>query len=71
MAGLEYKYDVKKNSDPHGKHRNCRYFVLDPQHDELARAAIEFYALNTENDELANGLHAWLDRLDENGNSTD
>ena len=61
MAGLEARYHVHKIEDPEGKHDNCRYFVLDPQHDPLAAEALHFYAMNTENDELAEDLFDWLD----------
>lgn len=40
MAGLEYRYEVYKVSDPEGKHMDCRYFVLDPQHDPVAAKAL-------------------------------
>lgn len=43
-CGLEGRYNVSKVSDPTGKHADCRYFVLDPQHDPLARDALRSYA---------------------------
>lgn len=61
MAGLEHKYNVKKVWDPNGDHDDCRYFVLDPQHDPVAAEALNFYAMNTENDELAEDIFNWLD----------
>lgn len=42
--GLEARYRVEKISDPTGKHSDCRYFVLDPQHDPIARTALGLYA---------------------------
>lgn len=42
--GLQERYRVEKVHDPKGKHRGCRYFVLDPQHDPLARIALAAYA---------------------------
>ena len=42
--GLEHRYDVKRVNDPSGKHDSCRYFVLDPKHDPLARVALAAYA---------------------------
>jgi len=43
-VGLVKKYDVIWVNDPDGKHANCWYFVLDPQHDPLAREALKAYA---------------------------
>jgi hypothetical protein len=43
--GLEHRYDVKRVNDPIGKHANCRYFVLDPKHDPIARVALTAYAV--------------------------
>lgn len=43
MAGLEARYAVKKINDAEGKHDDCRYFVLDPQHDPLALQALSYY----------------------------
>lgn len=42
--GLEHRYDVKRVNDLIGKHNDCRYFVLDPKHDPLARVALKAYA---------------------------
>ena len=41
---LEHRYEVRKVNDPTGKHDACRYFVLDPAHDQLARQALAEYA---------------------------
>lgn len=43
-AGLHERYRVEKVHDPEGKHADCRYFVLDPEHDPLARIALAAYA---------------------------
>jgi len=62
-TGLEPRYHVEKIDDPNGKHDDCRYFVLDPQHDPLAREALLRYALlagQTGNSELARDLREWL-----------
>ena len=42
--GLHRKYHVERLNDVTGKHADCRYFVLDPQHDPLAREALGAYA---------------------------
>lgn len=42
--GLYGKYYVKRKNDTTGKHDNCQYFVLDPQHDEFAVIALLAYA---------------------------
>lgn len=42
--GLEARYEVKKINDPTGKHDKCRYFVLDPTHDPIAREALHYYS---------------------------
>lgn len=61
MSGLEHRFNVEKVSDPEGKHSECRYFVLDPQHDPVAARALYYYAMQTDNDELADDLFDWLD----------
>lgn len=61
--GLEVRYNVEKINDPNGKHDNCRYFVLDPQHDETAREALRWYAARTPHDALRRDLHDWVDGL--------
>lgn len=69
--GLLHKYNVARVSDPTGKHDNCRYFVLDPKHDPIARQALSSYAARARLDgyeELYQDLMDWLlelDRLDE------
>jgi len=42
--GLYGKYRVERVSDPTGKHDNCWYFVLDPEHDPYALVALRAYA---------------------------
>ena len=43
--GLRRKYAVKRLKDKSGKHKNCKYFVLDLDHDKFARVALEAYAI--------------------------
>jgi hypothetical protein len=62
MSGLEHRYSVEKVSDPEGKHAGCRYFVLDPQHDPVAREVLYKYAMLTDNDELSNDLLDWYEQ---------
>lgn len=62
-TGIERRYHVEKVNDPTGKHDQCRYFVLDPQHDPIARFALADYASRARAagyDSLADDLHAWL-----------
>lgn len=64
--GLHRKYDVRRLNDPEGKHDDCRYFVLDPQHDPIARDALALYADRVGeagNEELEMDLIQWLDDL--------
>lgn len=63
QTGLEGRYEVRKVDDPTGKHDQCRYFVLDPQHDPLAAAALRYYAQRTPHRALSRDLHDWLDNL--------
>jgi hypothetical protein len=62
-AGLYGKYRVERISDPTGKHADCRCFVLDPQHDPIAREALAHYS-HLANARgfipLSNDLDAWL-----------
>jgi hypothetical protein len=47
QRGIYRKYKVERtdgSSAPGGKHADCAYFVLDLEHDEFARAALEAYA---------------------------
>ena len=58
--GLSGKFIVHRtDGDPKGKHEYCRYFVLDPDHDEHARTALLAYAEATKNHRLATQLRAW------------
>lgn len=60
-VGLDRRYDVRRFNDPDGKHDSCRFFVLDPQHDEAAKVAIRAYADATSNAVLAQDLRKWGD----------
>jgi hypothetical protein len=45
--GIYRKFEVVRTdgrSAPGEKHHGCRYFVIDVDHDEFAKAAIEAYA---------------------------
>ena len=42
--GVYKKYVVQRINDEKGKHNDCFFFVLDPQHDPHARAAMRAYA---------------------------
>lgn len=47
QQGLFRKFDVRRtdgSSEPGGKHEGCEYFVLDLDHDPLARVALQAYA---------------------------
>ena len=47
QQGLFRKFDVRRtdgSSKPGGKHEGCEYFVLDVDHDPLARVALQAYA---------------------------
>jgi len=68
VRGLEPRYYVKKLNDASHKHDECRYFVLDPQHDPIARAALAAYAglaRAAEHTQLADDLDQWLTELRE------
>lgn len=72
--GLHKKYRVEKISDPTGKHDNCRYFVLDPQHDPIARIALLAYAdeaWNTGNRALGDELTEWAHECEQEGDVTE
>lgn len=61
--GLEARFNVEKINDPDGKHADCRYFVLDPQHDHLARRALLLYselAAQDGQDQLALDIIEWV-----------
>lgn len=61
--GLEPRYRVEKINDPTGKHDACRYFVLDPQHDPMARVALLVYEREARRNgyfDLADDLGLWV-----------
>jgi len=64
--GMFGKFYVKHMHDPEGKHDECRYFVLDPQHDQVARDALAIYEANIRptKPKLADDIRAWLAGLD-------
>lgn len=65
-TGLEARYEAKKINDPEGKHDDCAYFVLDPQHDPGARFALRAYKVWAGRhgyDRLALDLEKWLDEV--------
>lgn len=69
-AGLEARYEVTKINDPTGKHTECRYFVLDPQHDPPARKALETYRFEARMAgfyALSNDLRDWLEMIEGDG----
>ena len=62
-APLYRKFNVERLNDSTGKHVDCRYFVLDPQHDPLARVALMAYAAAAREAgivPLAEDIDAWL-----------
>lgn len=67
MTNLHRKYNVERLNDPTGKHADCRYFILDPQHDPIALAALGKYArlCIDENPELAEDLFRWINELED------
>jgi hypothetical protein len=64
--GLEHRYDVKRVNDAAGKHDDCRFFVLDPKHDPIARVAVSAYA----DEARAAGYDALADDLEALVNQT-
>lgn len=66
--GLYDKYRVERMDDPSGKHAGCRYFVLDPEHDPVARLALYRYAdvlMKTRGGALGPDLLNWLNNLED------
>jgi hypothetical protein len=61
--GMYRKFKVSRRNDPEGKHDDCRYFVLDIDHDKHARPALEAYAQSCEElfPALAADLRLWLE----------
>lgn len=65
--GLEARYEVTKLNDPTGKHRDCRVFVLDPQHDPIARKVLMEYArlsIADGADQLGVDLIEWIGQIE-------
>lgn len=65
-TGLEARYIVEKIDDPEGKHFECAYFVLDPQHDPIARDALLAYSIRARQEgyiQLADDLDTWLNAV--------
>lgn len=61
--GLTIRYEVTRLGDEAGKHDECRYFVLDPKHDPIARIALRAYAQEAAvrgYQPLANDLFDWI-----------
>lgn len=63
--GLYAKFHVERvaPSSTGKDHTDCRYFVLDPQHDAAARAALATYAVSTPSNALREDLLEWLNSL--------
>lgn len=64
--GLHRKYNVRRLNDPDGKHVDCRYFVLDPEHDPIAvRALMEYaaWAGRAGQHDLEGDLRTWINAL--------
>lgn len=66
QRGLHSKYEVRKVEDPTSKHDDCRFFVLDIDHDVHARRALRLYAaaVGFQNPELFHDLHRLLDEVE-------
>lgn len=61
--GIIPKYRVERINDIKGKHSLCSVFVLDPQHDPLARDALLCYAEQARDagyEVLAADLEEWV-----------
>lgn len=59
--GLKLKYNVTKVEDGTPVY-DC--FVLRPQKDPAARAALRTYAETTNNDELRKDIHGWINDIE-------
>lgn len=59
--GLKLKYNVTKVKDGSPVY-DC--FVLRPDKDPAARAALRAYADATTNDELRNDIREWVDEIE-------
>ena len=64
VGELTVKYRVEKINDPSGKHKKCWFFVLDPVHDQHARAALYFYA-SMHGGQLSEDIRERLRRIEE------
>lgn len=71
--GLEKRFEVKRLNDPAKKHKDCKYFVLDPLHDKYARTALERYAQSVllEYPQLGKDLLEWIRSLPQDVVETD
>lgn len=58
-GGLYQKYEVRKDGEPV---EDC--FVLEPEDDSTARRALETYANETEDEELAQDLRDWVTAIE-------
>lgn len=59
--GLLRKYSVRRIGDINDKHQNCFFFVLDIDHDPIARSALKTYmdeARKAGYEKLADDLYA-------------
>lgn len=68
-TGLVEKFEVKRlrESSRGIDHTDCRYFVLDPRHDPIARVVIDRYASLAVQEgqlELAHDLNNWMSLID-------
>lgn len=66
QRGMYGKYFVERLHDPEGKHKDDRFFVLDPVHDPCALSALKTYAAvcRSEYPKLADDLRAWINDLE-------
>jgi hypothetical protein len=48
--GLYQKFAVRRLHDPNGRHKDCRYYVLDLDHDPYTTPALEAYIEACENE---------------------
>ena len=67
-TGLYRKFNVTRVSDPDGKHVDCKYFVIDLNHDKYAVPALRAYAQACYSDlpELAIDLLRTIERIERN-----
>lgn len=71
--GLEKRYEVKRLNDPAKKHKDCKYFVLDPQHDKYALPALKGYAQSVlfEYPTLGREILEWIRNISQDVVETD